>query len=148
MIATADLSVRAPNGQQVANIEVKNRMRLTPEVAIELRRNIVEERPTDPGMYFLLVSQDVAYLWTDADGPWLDSRPSFSWPMQDVITRLYDPPSDGRLHGTELEQIIVHWLNVLASGQIDLPDDVRAPMEESGFLDAILGSTIWSNSRW
>ncbi len=137
----ADFRVHAPTGELVAVVEVKNPQNLSPEAAVAFYEAVREHTGIPHAPYFLLVSQDVGYLWLIERNNDPDSRPDVHFAMADVINR-YWPGRRGRLRGMELEFIVLQWL-------LDLARRVAAPQTEAehelarvGFLEAIRGTNV------
>lgn len=144
----ADIIVLNPAGRAVAVVEVKNRRDLTPEVAVQLRRNLVVHGLVPPGPYFLLISQDVGYLWLASAGPLPHDPPALEFEVQPVILR-YLTWFDGsrRLTGSALELVVAQWLDDLAAGRGPQSESVEAKPESFGFVTAIAGASIVANGR-
>src|SRR4051794_13702754 len=108
-----DLVISGPRGI-VAAVEVKNRQNLTPEVATALRRSMLAHGVVPRAQYFVLVSQDRAYLWrasdTDPDAP-----PAHQIPMKAIVKRYLPRDLVGVwLRSAELEIVVSQWLHDLA----------------------------------
>jgi hypothetical protein len=143
MIARADLSVEAADGSTLAIIEVKNREHLTAELAADLRRNLLAHGLASTAQYFLIVSQDHAYLWRTGTFPDPDpgSPPDVHWPMAEIVEHYYPGrAAQGRLYNEVLEWIVILWINDLSIDSATIPDIVRQPLEHSGFLSAVRGA--------
>ncbi len=143
MAFVADILIHAPDGRPVAVVEVKNAEDLSPEVATALRRNMVAHGAVPAGAYFLLVSQDIGYLWEEQDGETLDTPPSLEFPMTEVVAR-YSTVSDRRkrLFGAVLEIVVLRWLLDLAQGPPERREEAEATLGPSGFLAAISGGSV------
>lgn len=82
----ADFEVTGRSGGTVALIEVKNVPRLVASSAADLRRGLLEEDPANlPLAYFLVVSQDQAFLWEPEQGGDSDSPPAAAFPMRQIL---------------------------------------------------------------
>ena len=135
-----DIVISGPRGI-VAAVEVKNRQDLTPDVAMVLRRNMLAHGVVPAAQYFLLASQDRAYLWSAAD---VDSNapPAHEIPMAQVVKRYLPKDLAGqRLRSSELEFVVSQWLSDLASGRY-VPDAPDSPLVTSGFIHALRGDII------
>lgn len=137
-----DILITGQEGIPIAAVEVKNRERTSPDVARVLRRNLIVHGYLPPTPYFLLVSQDVGYLWTNVKAEDTDVPPSYEFPMTNVILRYLRSQPLRRLSGNELELVILEWL-------IELTVDHREPREEpestlatAGFDGAIKGGRV------
>jgi hypothetical protein len=111
-IAT-DLAVQAANGDVLALVEVSNPEHLSPDIAVTLRRNLIAHGFVDAGTpFFLIVSQDIGYLWDQGALPRGDiAPPTIEFPMASVVGR-YLPSfvGGGRLAGSDLELAVLQWL--------------------------------------
>ena len=139
----ADIVVRAINGEPVAVVEVKNRQHLSIDVAMALRRNLVVHGLLTRSRYFLLVSQDVGFLWDQGAEVAIDAPPTLQFAMDRVVDR-YLPRLDAqeRLQGSTLELVVLQWLSDLSEG---LPEPIGEPersLAGVGLLDAIKGARI------
>ena len=104
-----DLLVLGSDGRLVAAVEVKNLPDLSPDVAVELRRNLVEHGTARDAPYFLLVSQDRGFLWQRSEDDDLDARPNVEFPMSPAVARyLSDTDASASLRGEHLEFIVLH----------------------------------------
>ena len=142
--ARADVIVRDSAGGPVAVIEVNNREGLTPEIAAQLRRNMASHGLIGRAPYFLLVSQDVGYLWREGPDSPIDAPPAVQFPMGSVVERYAVGVLNGkRLRGLVLKPLVVHWLSELsARRQGDLHDEAERLLAEAGLLDALRDATI------
>jgi hypothetical protein len=59
-----DLVIKNTEGMPIAIIKVVSWQNLTEDVAMEMKRNMVEDGLPIITSYFLLLSQDIGYLWT------------------------------------------------------------------------------------
>jgi hypothetical protein len=133
----ADFVIHAPDGRFVAAVEVKNRESLTPEVAEAIRRNMAAHGQLPAAEFFLLVSQDVGYLWRQGDAN--GGRAAIPFPMKEVIQR-YAPSAVERLRGDALDVVIQAWLFELQrEGEPHTPADKT--LAAVGFVDAIRNGT-------
>lgn len=63
---SANFRIIARDGTPVALVEIKNRQNLSADVAIQYCRNLLVHGALPRSPYFLLLSQDVGYIWKDA----------------------------------------------------------------------------------
>jgi hypothetical protein len=143
----ADILVRNPRGESILVAEIKNRQNLSPSVATALRRNLAAHNLLPPAAYFLLASQDFGYLWRAADLSLPDTPPTAQFPMSDVIARYL--PSLGpheRLRETELELLVLMWLQDLAGSTNKSSLDPEGTLATTGLLEALRGSTVYSHA--
>lgn len=137
-----DILVSDSSGTPVAAVEIKNREQLTPRVAATLRRNLIVHGYVPPTPYFLLLSQDVGYLWKDVQPQDRDAAPNYQLAIDRIVARYLGSGAGRRLSGAELELVILQWL-------IELTFELGEPQEEpertlalSGFLAAIHGGRV------
>jgi len=142
----ADIVVQAADGNLLAIVEVKNRENLTPVVAAQLRRNLMAHGQLNIIVrYFLIVSQDVGYLWDQKAHPSFDIVPStLEFPMTQVIER-YLPSfvGAGRLSNAQLELAVTQWLWDIAGdvgGRPRMPEDILAQAPD--FLRLLRGALV------
>lgn len=134
-----DILILSPEDLPIAVVEVKNRQDLTREVATELRRNIIIHSLLPQTPYFLLISQDVGFLWRAA-GP--DALPEYEFPMDKVVARYLKREPGERLYGIELEFLILQWLTDLASGALKTSEEPEKTLAFTGFNDSIREATV------
>src|SRR5260370_37434292 len=80
-----DILILSPEDLPITVVEVKNRQDLTREVATALQRNIIIHSLLPQTPFFLLISQDVGFLWKSATSP--DTPPTYEFPMGKAVTR-------------------------------------------------------------
>jgi hypothetical protein len=147
-MAEADILVCNSKGKPVLVAEVRNRQELSAGVATALRRNLAAHNLLPSADYFLLASQDFGYLWNASDAAKPDAPPTAQFPMSDVIKR-YHPKvrPEERLGGTELEMVLLHWLNDLAGPNGNPPAEPEAMLARTGLLEELRGSTIHAHAK-
>lgn len=145
--AKADILIRSTQGYPIAVVEIKNRQQLSPDVAKELRRNMVARGVPSHVPYFLLLSQDVGFLWNGTKQENPEAFPSYEFPMDKIVTRYFKEGAEKRLYGEVFELLVLQWLNDLATG-------LQKPMEEpektlalSGFSESIKGATVVAEDK-
>ena len=84
---TADILIQSPEGNPIAVVEVKNIPNLTRDEAVQLRRNLADYGVPFQTPFFLLLSQDIGFLWKDSKYENLDSQPTYEFPMDRVVAR-------------------------------------------------------------
>lgn len=140
-----DIVVQAADGGVLALVEVKNRENLTAEIASVLRRNLVAHGLVGWwSPFFLLMSQDVGFLWDQRSGPTGDtSPPTVNFSMVPVIQR-YLPSFDisERLGGSQVELAVAQWLSDLARGIEDRPKEPEGALAKTDFLELIKGGRV------
>lgn len=135
-----DILIQSPEDLPIAVVEVKNRQDLTREVATALRRNIIIHSLLPQTPFFLLISQDVGFLWKSAASP--DAPPAYEFPMGKVVSRYLNREPGERLYGIELEFLVLQWLNDLASGKLKTIEEPEKTLALAGFLESIRDATI------
>ena len=94
-----------------------------------------------PARYFMLASQDVAFIWRDGE-----EQPTVV-SMKPVIHRyLPDLAVEERLYGFQVETLVLHWLNELAAGWRNGTEEPESTLESIGFLDAVRNGTVHSKA--
>lgn len=141
----ADLVARRADGTVVAVIEVKNSENLNPETAAQFRRNLLVHAPLVPAArFFLLVSQDVGYLWDQhAESASLMSEPTVTFPVAPLV-EYYLPSFAGkeRLSSSQLELAVFQWLWDIANVAPQRPRDSEIPLSQTPFLRALEGGRV------
>ena len=136
-----DILIESPTEGPIAAVEVKNRQNLSPAIATELHENLLGYGRSFHVPYFLLVSQDIGYLWHTVPGNGTGAPQQF--PMQALMARyLPNIPPTQRLSGASLELVVVHWLNELAAGVRDADAEPERSLASTGFLTAIRGADV------
>ena len=139
----ADIVVRAIDGEPLAVVEVKNRQHLSTDVATALRRNLVVHGLLTRSRYFLLVSQDVGFLWDQGAEVAIDAPPALQFAMDRVVDR-YLPrlSANERLQRSVLELVVLQWLSDLSEGPPEPIDEPERALAAVGLLEAIKGARI------
>lgn len=141
-----DFVLRAPDGDIVAIVEAKNHKGWTPDLATGWRRNMLEHGlQFQEAPYFLLVSQEVGYLWDQREKVDPDAPPAISFPMAPVIQRYAPWLAPGEhLGGPQLEILIEAWLNSLAGVDETNPGLIEQALERTGVLSRIRHARVCS----
>jgi hypothetical protein len=137
-----DIVVHRPEGPFVAAIEVKNREGLTPEIATQLRRNLLVHGASPRVPFFLLLSQEKGFLWKESEFPDFDARPDAEFSMTDVIRRFAPTDFTDRLRGSELETVVFLWLATLAEMDEPVETEPEATLSRVGFVKAVQGASL------
>jgi hypothetical protein len=140
-----DLVVQAANGDVLALVEVKNRENLTPDIAVAYRENLIGHGPGNWwSRFFMLVSQDVGYLWDHGTVPQAtDTPPPIAFPMDPVVRFYLRSLVDGRrLGGPELELVVSQWLWDLAYQVENRPKEPEAALAGTDFPRLIKGGRV------
>lgn len=135
-----DILIKDPDGYPIAVVELKNRQNLSRDVATEIRRNMLARGLPSRVPYFLLLSQDVGFLWKELVDP--DAQPTYEFPMNNVVTRYLKEDSERRLYESILELIVFQWLNDLATNPGNVDQEPEKTLALSGFSQSIKDATI------
>ncbi len=137
-----DLLIENSDGRPIAVVEVKSRVNLSGDVATEMRRSILERGLPDQIPYFLLLSQDVGYLWKGSrqDNP--DDPPTYVFPMDKVVTRYSKSEPGRRLYETELSLLFLQWLTHLSTKSPEVTEEPEKTLALSGFNDSIKNAMV------
>lgn len=137
-----DILIRDPEGYPIAVVEVKNIQNLSRDMAMELRHNLIEYGIPARVTYFLLLSQDIGFLWKELKHLDPDAPPNYEFPMDKVVTRYLKEDSERRLYGSILELIVFQWLNDLATNPGTGDEEPEKTLALSGFIESIKDATI------
>ena len=144
----ADVLVVDGRDTPVAAIEVKNRPNLQPPEATIIRRNLFAHRLVAPVDYFMLVSQDVGYLWGPTKRQTIDAPPDLSFPMSPVLERYsVEPTASGRLFQTQLELLVSSWIQELTSPASRAEGEPELSLERAGFTSAVRCGKVATEAR-
>lgn len=137
-----DIIIKGQNGQQVAIIEVKNLQDLTSEIAVAYRQNLLIHGMPSSIPYFLLVSQDICFLWKHNVAETSDTPPTVSFDMRSIVRR-YDGSRDSRrLYKVSLVLLVLQWLTNLSIGNEQTGQEPEKTLTRVGFIEAIRGGDI------
>jgi len=149
MSSQANILVQGPDNRTIAVIEIKNRQNLSRDIAMILRRNIGAFDSFPHAPYFLLLSQDVGFLWEESGQKDLVA-PTVEFPMKQIMSRyLPDMNPDERLRNSELELLVLMWLNDLTWGQPETTEEPEKSLASSEFLRAVQGAAcaLWPKEK-
>lgn len=135
--ARPDLLIRSFDGRPIAIVEVQSRQNLSRDVAIEIRRTMLERGLPNQIPYFLLLSQDAGYLWKGLNQNDPEAPPTYEFPMDNVVTHYSNREPGQRLYKTELEYSILHWLTNLSTKTQEASEEPEKTLALAGFNDAI-----------
>jgi len=140
-----DFEVTGRAGDTVALIDVKNIPLLTPSSAAELRRGWLADDPSATGpAFFLIVSQDKAFLWEPEQSDNSDAEPAAAFPMREVLREyLTDSLLDQHLRGAELELAVSQWLSDTARGHGGTSSESASVKK---FIDRLRGGHVHGGS--
>ena len=138
----ADILIRDAEGYPIAVVEVKNLPNLTRNAATELRHNLIEYGIPARVPYFLLLSQDIGFLWKNGTHVTSDSPPDYEFPMDGVITRYLKETSERRLYESILSLIIFQWLNDLINNPGNEENEPEKTLALAGFNQALKNAVV------
>jgi len=140
-----DILIQSPQGRPIVVVEVKNRQNFSRNIAKEYRRNLLTHGMYPQGPYFLLVSQDVGFLWTNTKENIFDAEPSYEFPMKNVITRYLKREPGERLYKFELDAVVDQWLFDLTNATNGTQKNLEEPektLDLAGFNQLIRGAKV------
>lgn len=138
-----DITIRKRDGSPIAIVEVKNKRELTERDASSLRRRFLEHGLIGNVPYFLVLSQDVGYLWHQ-EAPTGSEVETFTRFSMDAVLRRFLSEADlgVRLHGAELELVVWQWLTEIAGNGLNAEQEPERQLHSSGFLDALQETSV------
>lgn len=140
----SDFLIHAPDGTLAAAIDVKNHKSMSLRMAIELRRHKWSEGLLPPADYYVLLSQDVGFIWAHQRDAGPDAPPSIEFSTAAIIESYVPSLAAGaRLDNAALELVVRAWLDDV-NHQEHHADAVEQQLARIGFLDAIRNGTwLW-----
>lgn len=137
-----DIAVQAPDGRDMVVVEVKARSGMDRRWAIELHRNLQMHGFTEGVPYFLLITPDDAYLWTEGE----PSDPTRS-PVAAVSTKtLLDPDllRSSSTDGQALELLVSAWISRIIATRTptDIAANARPFVVDTGLFEALRGGAV------
>jgi hypothetical protein len=138
----ADIIAHRPNGALAAIVEVKNREGLDRQAASALRENMISRGALPEVPFFMIASQEKAYLWTDGQPGNGSADPDVELDIKKALSDYIPRDISGRLHRDELEFIIYNWLLDLALAERTPENEAENALVKAGFVDAIRGATL------
>jgi hypothetical protein len=137
-----DLVIKNPRGRPIAVIEVKNMQNLSRDEAIAIRHDLFDYGFTSQVPYFLLLSQEVGFMWKESKQKNPDAPPTYEFPMDKVITRYLRRNPGRRLYGEELEILLFRWLISLVTETQEDTEEPEKTLARSGFSELIRGAEV------
>lgn len=135
-----DILIQSLEGDTIAVVEVKNLRDLTRDEAIQIRRSLVDYGVPVQVPFFMLLSQDIGFLWKDSKYENLDAPPMYTFPMGNVVARYSDRKPGERLYEAEFEILALRWLNHLTIKAYSNSEEPEKTLALSGFIEAIEGA--------
>ncbi len=133
----ADIVIRSSDGSPICVVEIKNLENLSRKDALVLRRNMIAHGMLANATYLMIISQDRGFLWKESRRKSPNASPKLEFPMPDVVARyLPQITSQNRLRGSELELIVLGWLNELATHPI-VDTEPEKSLDDIGFTKDI-----------
>lgn len=137
-----DLVITNPNGELIAIIEIRNMSNLSREEATEIRQVLLEYGLPNQAPYFLLLSQDIGFLWKKTSSDTSDTPPTYEFPMNNIIERYLKRKTERRLYGSELELLVLQWLLNLSTRSQQESEEPEKTLANSGFSKDIQGASV------
>lgn len=141
-----DLVARNPQGNVIAVIEIKNARNLSPQYAEAMVREAIRAGDAPCERYFMVVSQDVGYLWSDVCPGSEAATAPVAFRMEPIIARYTSIEGDRRLSEFELTLRVQHWLTDLSLNGVTTGEEPENALESTGFVRAIHDATILMDS--
>jgi hypothetical protein len=127
----------------VAFVEVKNRPGLDPSTAIAIRQSLMEYQILPPEGYFLLVTQEQAYLWAKEQAADPDAAPAQRLSMREVLATYFNEAQlERHMEGSALELVLYGWLSNLAAGGGTRPGSLAGTNVFDSFANAVRDTKI------
>lgn len=145
----ADILVTSEAGWPVAIVEVKNRPGLGVGIASSIRRNLMTNGSlAGQAPYFLVVSDEVGWIWVRGREHQPQDSPEAEFAMQQVVRHYASWLAPGeRLSSGALEFVVANWLSDVAAGTAPILDGVTEPLSRTGFLESLNGKVVRINER-
>ena len=140
-VATADIVILTPppNSKRVAVVRIFNVANLQPEHGND--RQGYMRLTGGAASYFLLVSQDSGYIWTEG------SDIPVRFDMSPVIRRFIPNITPGhRMFGMDVATLVSFWLSELTGEWRVGDEEPEKTLASVGFLDQVRGSTVYSET--
>ncbi len=133
----ADLVIRDTKDDPLAVIDVVNFPGFSRQEAIELRQRMIDHGLPAQLPYFLLLTQDVGFLWKDTEKDQLDVPPNYEFPMNGLVQRYEKESSRRRLYRWELEFLILQWFAHLRASSEPDTEEPELTLVRSGLRELI-----------
>lgn len=133
-----DIVLQDEDGLPAAIIEIRNVEDLTLERASEFHEQLTRGVSFERDVYFMLASQQTAYLWKHYAHGGRESELLREVPMIDLLPRLVPQlPPDTQLRNSELLLLLYQWLLLVVYLPADTSVEPEKSLHPTGFLDAI-----------
>jgi hypothetical protein len=137
-----DILIQSLEGDTIAVVEVKNLRDLSRDEAIQIRRSLADYGVPVQVPFFMLLSQDIGFLWKDSKYENLDAPPMYTFPMHNVVARYSDRKPGERLYEPEFEILALRWLNHLTINTQNSGEEPEKTLALSGFDEAIKDADV------
>ncbi len=124
----------------IAVVEVTSLSDMILDDALEIRESTLGRGLPAHVPYFLLVSQDIGFLWKNNPSLNVNSSPDYEFPMHNVMVRFSRKLPEQRLYAEELGYVVLRWLMNLSSRSQDMGQEPEKTLARAGFVDAIKGA--------
>lgn len=141
-----DLSVNNRDGQLTLVVEVKRKVNVPPDWAVQLRRNILAHGIFPKAPYFLMVFPDKFYLWSNDEAYQDQSEPTYTIDALPILQPYFERAgvTAEQISGESLEIIVTSWLGELIYSN-QLPENIDASQQwliDSGLYAALVGGSF------
>lgn len=143
----ADIMIKDRSGKPKAIVEVKNKENLTAEAASFFFRNMMSHGLISTVPYFLMISQDIGFLWDDFGSSTVKFEPKLQFEMRNVVNRYLPQLNKNRLSGSELEFLVIQWFMDLTVVEVPTQTEPERSLGGLGFLDKIRGGLVVSGAQ-
>ena len=145
MSAYPDLAVYDRHRQLTAIVEIKNKLGTTTDWAARTRRNILAHGSSITADFFLLVTRDRLYMWTENGGASDTPPPQYVGDTQSQFLPYFRgarvDPDD--VSGSAFELLVSAWLSDLTrSRETDECYEHPEWLSDSGLVSAIAGGRV------
>jgi hypothetical protein len=143
-----NITIEDSNESPIAAVEITSLPNVESDEAIKIRSYMLERGLPAHIPYFLLLSQDIGFLWKDDPSLKADSPPNYEFPMDTVMTRYSKKPLEQRLYTGELEYLFLRWLMDLRAQPQEMMEASDKKLTDVGFTDAIHRAMILLTGDW
>ena len=134
---TPDLVIKNLDSDPIGIVEVVGGTYMSRDYAIEIRQNMLRSGLPTHVPYFLILSQDLGYLWKDSEQNGPDTPPTYEFPMGEIVKQYSTGDTNRRLPRIELEYVMLKWLTILSIKPQEATEEAEEILAASGFINAI-----------
>jgi len=129
-----DIAAYGPNGGLVAVFQARPRRGTDKEWAAQFRSNLFDHVGAPDGRYFVIVTIDKLYLWTE--GTPYDAPPTFEVDLLPILGPYYARigATAETMRALEFDSVMMRWLRNVA--YFPRPEIVQG-LEHTGFVEAM-----------